>query len=281
MKTTLKFTLLFAFVFGLSALILNSCQKTEKDVAEPQISSTFYSLGCELLPADEYAKLPVAKVPSVDIKASVLDLNVPPVGNQGAEGSCVAWGTTYAGRSIDWQKNHPAAWSTSVNIFSPEYVYNQIKVRKPCSSGSYVTRGLDLLVAQGVCTWASMPYTDVSCTLLPTTAQKTEAALYKIPGYSTVPINATSIKSFLALGKPVIVAGPVNNAFMYLTSGSVLTTFDGASLGGHCYCVVGYDDDKAAFKFMNSWGTTWATAGFGYIAYANVASWWTEAYVIN
>jgi C1A family cysteine protease len=32
---------------------------------------------------------------------------------------------------------------------------------------------------------------------------------------------------------------------------------------------------------MNSWGTSWATAGFGYIAYANIAAWWSEAYVIN
>jgi len=281
MKTTLKFSLVFVFLLGLNALIFNSCQKTDKDITEPEIVSTLYSLGCELLPTAEYAKISVAKVPSIDIKATVLDLNVPPVGNQGAEGSCVAWGTTYAGRSINWQFNHPATWSTSVNIFSPEYVYNQIKVRRPCSSGSYVIRGLDLLKLQGVCTWNSMPYTDVSCTLLPTTAQKTEAALYKIPSYSTVPINETSIKSFLASGKSVIVAGPVNSAFMYLTSGSVLTTFDGSSLGGHCYCVVGFDDTKGAFKFMNSWGTSWATAGFGYIAYANVASWWTEAYVIN
>jgi len=126
-----------------------------------------------------------------------------------------------------------------------------------------------------------MPYTDVSWTLLPTTAQKAEAALYKISGYSTVARTTADMKSFLAAGKVIIVAGSVNNAFMYLTSGSVLTTFDGTSLGGHCYAVVGYDDDKGAFKFMNSWGTTWATAGFGYIAYGYEATWWREAYVIN
>ena len=114
-----------------------------------------------------------------------------------------------------------------------------------------------------------------------TSAQKSAATAYKISGYSTVAINATTIKNFLASGKPVIVAGNVNNAFENLASGAVLTTFKGSSLGGHCYCVVGYDDTKSAFKFMNSWGTSWATAGFGYIAYANIAAWWSEAYVIN
>ncbi|KAB2872484.1 MAG: C1 family peptidase [Bacteroidales bacterium] len=282
MKRNFKiFSFIVAGAIVATALFFNACQKETEEVLDQPDDIIYFSLGCELLPASDYAKLPLAKVPDVEVKATVLDLNVPPVGNQGGEGSCVAWGTTYAARSINWQASHPATWSQSVNIFSPEYVYNQIKVRRPCSSGSYVIRGLDLLVAQGVCTWTSMPYTDVSCTLLPTTAQKTEAALYKISGYGTVTRTTDVIKSFLAAGKPVIVAGPVNNAYMSLVSGAVLTTFDGSSLGGHCYCVVGYDDNKGAFKFMNSWGTSWATGGFGYIAYGYETAWWTEAYAIN
>jgi len=278
MKKTYFFTLFFAVLIGIGSVILNSCEQTEDEL--PQVEQNYYSLGCELLPAAEYSKIPLAKTPVVEIKATVLDLNVPPVGNQGGEGSCVAFGTTYAGRSIDWQASHPATWSQSVNIFSPEYVYNQIKVRRPCSSGSYVYKGLDLLKLQGVCTWTLMPYTDVSCTLLPTTAQKTAAAAYKITSYSTVTRTTAAIKSFLAAGKPVIVAGPVSSGYMNLASGAVLTTFDGSSLGGHCYCIVGYDDNKGAFKFMNSWGTGWATAGFGYIAYGYETTWWTEAYVV-
>jgi len=281
MKRNFKIASLFAAVAIIStALFFNACKKDAITSTEPIEQSTFYSLGCELLPASEYAKIPVAKTPLVENKATIVNLNVPPVGNQGGEGSCVAFGTTYAGRSTEWQRTHPAAWSQSVNIFSPEYVYNQIKVRRPCSSGSYVIRGLDLLKLQGVCTWTLMPYTDVSCTLLPTTAQKTAAAAYKIAGYSTVARTTADMKSFLAAGKIIIVAGPVSSGFMNLTSGSVLSTFDGTSLGGHCYAVVGYDDDKGAFKFINSWGTTWATAGFGYIKYGYETTWWTEAYVI-
>jgi len=271
-------------IAGFGSFMMNSCEKSTQDdvklTTEQAVIGEFHSLGCELLPAEEYAKIPVAKIPNVSLKADV-SLNVPPVGNQGGEGSCVAWGTTYAGRSINWQAGHTASWSTSVNIFSPEYVYNQIKVKRQCSSGSYVTRGLDLLKAQGVCTWSLMPYTDVSCTTMPTTAQKTAAAAYKISGYSTVTISTTAIKSMLAAGKPVIVAGPVSNGFMYLANNAVLSAFDGRSLGGHCYCVVGYDDTKGAFKFMNSWGTSWASSGFGYIAYGYEKTWWTEAYVIN
>jgi C1A family cysteine protease len=275
-----KLSALFAAIIMVA---LVSCSKDTNSSYETLPTPTYmaHSLGCNLLPASEYAKIPQAKVPEVDIKATVLDLNVPPVGDQGGEGSCVAWGTTYAGRSTDWQSTHTAAWSQAVNIFSPEYVYNQIKAKKSCGSGSYVTTGLNLLKSQGVCTWSSMPYTDVDCSLLPTTAQKTEAANYKIAGYSTVAITPAAFKSFLATGKPIIVAGSVNSDFVNLASGAVLTTMKGRVLGGHCYCVVGYDDNKQAFKFMNSWGTSWATAGFGYISYTTMAKWWNEAYVIN
>lgn len=274
------------FVLGFGGFLMNSCEKSAQDEVQPTsdqssvVSNDYHSLGCELLPAEEYSKIPVAKTPKVTLQAAAT-LNVPPVGDQGGEGSCVAWGTTYAARSINWQANYSAVWSQSVNIFSPEYVYNQIKAKRSCSSGSYVTRGLDLLKSQGVCTWSTMPYTDVKCTTMPTTAQKAAAANYKIASYSTVTISTSAIKSFLAAGKPVIVAGSVNNAFMYLGNNQVLSTFTGSSLGGHCYCIVGYDDTKGAFKFMNSWGSSWASSGFGYIAYGYEKTWWREAYVIN
>lgn len=266
-------------LLGFGGFLIYSCQKSEQD--EPIQSSEFHSLGCNLLPEGEYAKISLAKVPDVEIKATLLNLDVPPVRNQGGEGSCVAWGTTYAARSINWKKNHPASWSTSVNIFSPEYVYNQIKASSSCTSGSYVTSGLNLLKSQGACTWATMPYTDVSCSTMPNTTQKTEAAKYKISSYSRITITTANIKSFLAAGKPVIVAGNVNSAYMNLGNGTVLKSFTGSSYGGHCYCVVGYDDSKGAFKFINSWGTSWGTSGFGYIGYGYESRWWSEAYVIN
>lgn len=37
--------------------------------------------------------------------------------------------------------------------------------------------------------------------------------------------------------------------------------------GGHSVCLCGYDDAKGAFKFRNSWGTTYANNGYGYIGY--------------
>ncbi|OFX49158.1 MAG: hypothetical protein A2X13_09405 [Bacteroidetes bacterium GWC2_33_15] len=67
---------------------------------------------------------------------------------------------------------------------------------------------------------------------------------------------------------------------MYLADGAIQTSIKGRSYGGHCYACVGYDDAKGAFKIMNSWGTSWASSGYGWISYTLITSVWTEAYVI-
>jgi C1A family cysteine protease len=270
-------------VFLIVASVFVSCQKEKDANVETKVQPVTHQLGCLMLPTEKYMSITLKDAPISLLKAApaVLNLNVPPVGDQGGEGSCVAWGTTYAGRSIDWQTSHPAAWSKSVNIFSPEFVYNQIKSSSDCASGAYVTDGLKLLVNEGVVPWSIMPYTDSGCSLMPTAEQEANAATYKVTSYSRVSITSTAIKAALVSGKPVIVGGPVNRAFMYLKGTTVLTTYIGTTYGGHCYCVVGYDDGKQAFKIMNSWGSSWGSKGFGYIGYGYVSKWWQEAYVLN
>ncbi len=38
-------------------------------------------------------------------------------------------------------------------------------------------------------------------------------------------------------------------------------------LGGHCIILIGFDDDKKYYKFINSWGPKWGDNGFGYLPY--------------
>jgi hypothetical protein len=38
-------------------------------------------------------------------------------------------------------------------------------------------------------------------------------------------------------------------------------------LGGHCIILVGFDNNKKYYKFINSWGPTWGDKGFGYLPY--------------
>lgn len=284
MKRSIKFYATAILMIGGLALMFNSCnQEDELIIDEQDQIQTDFNLGCNLLPVDEYQALPKAKADLSYLKSAPISFNLetPPVGNQGGEGSCVAWGTTYAARSIEWQSVNGGTWSYSTNIFSPEFVYDQIKI-SDCGSGSYVTSGLNLLVNQGVCTWTTMPYSDSNgCDLIPNSTQQAEAAIYKVLSWSTVANNPDAIKAQLLAGNPVIVAGPVTNDYMYLADGNVLERKKGRTLGGHCYCVVGYDDTVGAFKFLNSWGTNWASSGYGWISYDFVTSWFQELYILN
>ena len=283
-----------ATILFFTCLSFIACEKDNYPEPQPSFDTTSpgeqdvnqsneFQGGVLLLPVEEYKKLPVAEVPNTlpkDIAASV-SLSTPPISNQGAEGSCVAFGTTYAARSIMWKKNHSASsYTTSTNIFSPEYVYNQIKLSSSCLSGSYVTTGLNLLKSQGACRWSKMPYTDVSCSTMPNATQKSDASGYKLSGYGTVSCTVSAIKSLLNSGYPIVVAGPVNTQFQTLTPGAILTNRVG-NIGNHCYCVVGYDDSKNAFKVMNSYGTNWGTSGYGWIDYGYISQWWNELYKLN
>jgi C1A family cysteine protease len=44
----------------------------------------------------------------------------------------------------------------------------------------------------------------------------------------------------------------------------------GTLLGGHCICVVGYDDDQQCWICKNSWGPYWADNGYFKIGYGEV-----------
>ncbi len=270
-------------VLFIATTLFISCQKESTEKTDLSLQPVTHQMGCLFLSPEKYMSINLNDSPSALLKVapSVLNLPTPPIGDQGSEGSCVAWGTTYAARSIQWQTSNPAAWSYSTNIFSPEFEYNQVKIGS-CADGAYTSQGLDLLVSTGAVPWSIMPYSDVNgCSLMPTAAQRATAATYRVASYSRVSINSTAIKAALVAGRPVIVGGPVNNAFAYLSGATVLKSFTGSSLGGHCYCVVGYDDSKQAFKVMNSWGTSWGSNGFGYIGYGYVGRWWQEAYVLN
>ena len=43
-------------------------------------------------------------------------------------------------------------------------------------------------------------------------------------------------------------------------------------LGGHCICMVGYDDSTQMFKCANSWGISWGDKGYFYIPYNYVTN---------
>ncbi len=200
-----------------------------------------------------------------------VQLIMPSVGNQGGEGSCVAFSVGYATRSAEqYYRTNSTSYSNSLNIFSPEFLYNQVKLNSDCGSGTSIVTALDFIVAKGICTFQSMPYTSSNgCSLLPTSTQTAEALNYRITGYSKI-INTDrgAIKSIISQNHPVIIIVLADYSFQNATSGFIWKTFSGSGNLPHSIAICGYDDSKNAYKVMNSWGTAWGDAGYSWIDYS-------------
>ncbi len=207
-----------------------------------------------------------------------VSLKCPPIGNQGGEGSCAAWAEGYAARSIDWY------YKTGTMItFSPEFLYNLCKFGT-CAAGTAMQVVLDTMIHKGVCTYATMPYNDGDCYTLPNASQLANAANYKISGYSKISkYDLGAIRAMIQNKKPVIITVIADNSFVNAKAGFIWKIATSGSLP-HTITIVGYDDTKNAFKVMNSWGTSWGDAGFGWIDYTlfpSVTAGNGYVYVIN
>jgi len=203
----------------------------------------------------------------IALPAKVL-LTCPPVQDQGSEGSCVAWTTAYYARSIEYFYATGQQYYNSSNIFSPEYVYNQVRVS--CQGGTSITACFDLLKNQGVCLYSSMPGIDGDCDTQPNSAQRAEAANYKIPVYSKFPFaNRDQIKEALATNHPVVFSCVLDDSMINAPNDSNWIWKSKYPTGSfpHTMTVIGYDDFRNAYKVINEWGTGWGHNGYSWIDY--------------
>lgn len=196
-------------------------------------------------------------------------LATPAVKAQGNEGSCVAFATGYAARSIEqYYRTGATGFDYSKNVFSPEYVYNQTKIASDCGSGTAITLTLDLMKNKGVTPWTIMPYSDANgCSLFPTSADDAVAAGYKIGGYSKLlNTDKNAIKTMLVANHPVIISVTLDDKISNAGPGFIWNSAGSGNIG-HGMIICGYDDSKNAYKVMNSWGTGWGDAGYSWIDY--------------
>ncbi len=294
--------LLTAFLTG-----TQNCTKKSKELSPvtptpPQQSEeikpgTTVGFGAILLSTDEYTKLPAIQDPQIGARTlkdpalpASYDLSpkMPPVDNQGPQGSCVAWSVAYAARSY-WNstsKNLSYLGTdgkrNDENVFSPAFIYNQIN--KGVDNGSRVDQALQLLANAGVCSWKDMPYNPLDFKTQPTTTQKQKALAFKIKKWGRINNNETTFKRFLYFDYPVIITALLDENFNQLkekdANGEYIWKTSSGGNDGHAMVIVGYDDAKKAFKVQNSWSDKWANKGFIWLAYELVPKVIKEAYII-
>jgi hypothetical protein len=267
-----------------------------------------------------HAKLPFTVMASSLPHSVDLSGDLPPVGNQGQTGTCTAWAVSYYYKTFQQKREHGYSLIDNSGkplydrIFSPNFIYNQINhgtSTRSCEEGSYIGDALALLAGQGThlsdgygdLPWEQFPWNSSDCSLLPTQAQKDQAFVYRSSSYGSIfqnnwqwdkdthPTGApfdndlSRIKAHLANGDPVIFNIPVYNEFdSAYCDDSVATPRNYNTYRGlHAVLAVGYDDSYAtsgAFKIVNSWGSSWACAGFANLSYAFIRQYLIEAWVM-
>jgi hypothetical protein len=215
----------------------------------------------------------------------------PAVGDQGHQGSCVAWSSAYAARTIE----EAARTGEDPNSlrFSPSFLYNQIGLDN--CDGSYIERAMEFMTNSGSVPYDQFPYSDQDCAKQPDRQLLDEARQYKMRGFNRLTpgdrnnaIDLRAIKENLSQGAPVVIGMMVGGSYMKPMAGQDLwtPTAEDRSLmgfGGHAQCIVGYDDRKygGAFLIMNSWGPSWGNNGFAWVRYPDFRYFVREAYGIE
>lgn len=208
--------------------------------------------------------------------------------NQGEQGSCVAWASSYAARTI----LHARATGQKPDDvrFSPAFLYNQIHL-EDCQ-GAYVIKAMEFMKGQGLVPYNQFPYDPRSCDRQPSAQDKQLAEQYKTRGFNRLSvggdnykIDMLAIKQNLAQGAPVVIGMMVGGSFMEGMLGRKLwqpteDDYQMYQFGGHAMCVIGYDDNLngGAFQIMNSWGKEWGVNGIGYVRYKDFEFFVKEAY---
>ena len=217
--------------------------------------------------------------------AASLEKFCPTPGDQGQYSTCVAFSVAYHLRTILWAKQNNLTDASKINqrIFSPSYVYEQIKAAGDvnCQEGTNPVDAFELMKNLGVATNQTMPY---QCGATVAVEAMLEGFDFRIADYQILylpdepapSVKINTVKKALSEGYPCMLGFIVAESFY--TSKALwepLATDDGPTgqHGRHAMCIVGYDDNKygGAFRVLNSWGSTWGDGGFVWIKYKDFA----------
>ena len=153
---------------------------------------------------------------------------------------------------------------------SPGYTYFHANFASKIDNGVFMPELLETLVERGVVNEEAWPFKPENFSKSPPVALDYFAKEHQIIDilYCNGSVDAT--RAALANGFPVVIGFPVFENIVEATqSGLVPYDTSGKSkvVGGHAVTIVGYNDVKQLFKFVNSWGVHWGDGGYGYMHY--------------
>jgi len=193
---------------------------------------------------------------------------VTPVKDQGSCGSCVSFGSVSTVEiTLRVARQNPGL---NVDLSEAHLFYciarSQGRMCSGSNGGWWVPPALEGFKITGVVDEACYPYTagDQNCTNLCSDWQQ---RVTKITSWTQL-ISPEEMKQWLSTKGALAACFTVYQDFFAYKSGVYRHTSNDAR-GGHCVCVVGYDDTAQCWICKNSWYTTWGDKGFFRIAYGD------------
>lgn len=190
--------------------------------------------------------------------------------DQGNCGSCVAFGVAAAlegtARVVRMNPVNSAYGSTMKDLSEAQLFYCGAEGQqgRSCATGWWPDGALSYARTTGVAPGSYFRYEagDQPCQLA--TGWQEKLTQLRQSAYLATP---TEMKLWLATRGPLIAAFSVYADFYGYSSGVYRYNGSAPLEGGHCICVIGYDDNEQAWLCKNSWGTGWGSDGYFYIAY--------------
>lgn len=203
---------------------------------------------------------------AVDLRSTPAGNMITPIRDQAACGSCVAFGSCAA---VEGTLKVEAGSAELEPDLSEAFLFycRAAEEGRTCSGptgGWYPKAALDVFSEKGgVPNEECFPYTagDQPCNACEDwQSQATTIAAWQ-------PLDTPAeMKAWLAEHGPTVGSMLVYADFMHY-AGGVYRHVSGGEEGGHCICMVGYDDEGEYWIAKNSWNTGWGEDGFFRIAY--------------
>jgi C1A family cysteine protease len=190
---------------------------------------------------------------------------VGPVRDQKNCGSCVAFGVIATVEAAIRVKAGAADLAVDLSEAHLFYCHGGADGRN-CGNGWWPNRALDAFKSIGVVDENCFPYTpgDQACR----TCDDWRDRLTKITDFKSL-TSVADMKAAIATTGPLVSCFAVYDDFPAYNSGVYHRTSN-TRLGGHCICIVGYDDAQKCWIAKNSWGSDWGESGFFRIGYGEV-----------
>lgn len=206
----------------------------------------------------------------------MLEQFFPPIGNQGDKGTCVAWAVGY---NLKTALNAIENRWDSVMLAQPEnqtspkdlwFCIPQYQKGAGCSGAGFES-AFKALMTTGVASMSAVPYQDLqdcSGVGIGDFFNRIDS-YYEVSRNGSLP-NIAQMKCYLADTIPLVIGARLGDRFMRWSDDRMISHDTYNYTGMHAYhamVLVGFDDNRHAFRLRNSWGTDWGDKGSIWVDY--------------